>query len=29
MWITDESGKAQQYFDTNEIVLAIKDAPRG
>lgn len=29
MWITDESGKAQQYFDTNEIVLAIKDAVRG
>ena len=28
MWITDESGKAQQYFDTNEIVLAIKDAVR-
>jgi predicted metal-dependent peptidase len=26
MWITDESGKAQQYFDTNEIVLAIKDS---
>ena len=24
MWITDEIGKAQQYFDTNEIVLAIK-----
>jgi len=29
MWITDESGKQQQYFDTNEIVLAIKDAERG
>jgi predicted metal-dependent peptidase len=25
MWITDERGKAQQYFDTNEIVLTIKD----
>lgn len=26
MWITDERGKAQQYFDTNEIVVAIKGA---
>ena len=24
MWITDERGKAQQYFDTREIVIAIK-----
>ena len=24
MWITDERGKAQQYFDTREIVVAIK-----
>ncbi len=29
MWITDESGKSNQYFDTNEIVLAIKDEVRG
>ena len=29
MWITDESGKSNQYFDTNEIVLAIKDGIRG
>tara|TARA_R110002126_G_scaffold3201_12_gene17962 strand:- start:314 stop:1498 length:1185 start_codon:yes stop_codon:yes gene_type:complete len=24
MWITDEHGKANSYFDTNEIILAIK-----
>ena len=24
MWITDEQGKANSYFDTNEIILAIK-----
>ena len=24
MWITDESGKAHSYFDTNEVVVAIK-----
>ena len=24
MWITDEHGKASQYFETNEIVLAVK-----
>ena len=29
MWITDESGKSNQYFDTNEIVLAIQDGVRG
>ena len=24
MWITDENGKAHSYFDTKEIVVAIK-----
>lgn len=26
MWITDERGKASQYFDTNEVVVAVKGA---
>ena len=26
MWITDEQGKASQYFDTNEVVVAVKGA---
>ncbi len=27
MWITDENGKANPYFQTNEIVVAIR--PKG
>jgi len=26
MWITDEQGKASQYFQTNEVVVAVKGA---